>query len=348
MTNGRCTIYDIAKEAGVSIATVSRVLRGENSVTEKTRKKVEGVILRLNYQPSAIARGLTLRHSKTFGIVLPRIENPHYALFFNGAYHEAMQAGYIVSLFPWETMQESEQSLSDILAERRLDGAIYCMEYADDADFDKQKRILEAVSNFMPVVLIGSNTLGAQYPSVTVDLRECVLNAMEYLVEYGHERIALIGGLQEKDGLSARDEGYRYALQRARLPFISDYRAFCRCTAEEGERSMSEMLDALIPSQWPTAVVAANDMVALGVISAIRARGKRVPEDFSVIGCDNLFFGSFVTPALTSIDIKQEYIGRRAVQMLLNENARGNERVESEIVKRASCARVNRAGEHGK
>ncbi|MBQ3079254.1 MAG: LacI family DNA-binding transcriptional regulator [Clostridia bacterium] len=338
MADGRYTIYDIANAAGVSIATVSRVLRGENTVTEKTRKKVEDVILRFNYQPSAIARGLTLKHSKTFGIVLPRVDNPHYALFFKGAYDEAMKAGYSMLLFPWEAMQDSHESLASVVAERRLDGVIYLMEYAGEEDMNKQIEVLEAVKKYMPVTLIGTTQLKGRYPSVTIDLSECVKMAVEHLASLGHERIALIGGFSEKDAVSSRDAGYREALSYARLPYISSYRAFGRCTAEEGEMRMNEMLDSLIESQWPTAVIAANDIVALGVIHSVQAHGRRVPEDVSVIGCDDLFFDSYMQPALSSIHTNQDYIGRRAVQMLLDESIRTDEKVACTLVIRNSSA----------
>lgn len=338
MAGGRHTIYDIAEEAGVSIATVSRVLRGEASVTEKTRKKVESVILRLNYQPSAIARGLTLRHSSTYGIILPKLDNPHYALFFKGAYDEAMKAGYAMSLFPWEAMKTAPQSLSDMLAERRLDGVVVLIEYVDEDELRKQMAMLEAVRRYMPVVLIGSCAPSAEYPSVTIDLAKCVYMVVEHLVSLRHERIALLGGFQENANAGTRDAGYREALQAARLPYISDYRAFGRCTAEDGEARMNELLDKLIPSQWPTAVIAANDMVALGAIRAVEVHGKRVPEDISIVGCDNLFFSAYMHPTLTSIDTHQDYIGRRAVRMLLNESEQTAERVACELIPRESSA----------
>ncbi len=339
MSTGKHTIYDIAAEAGVSIATVSRVLRGEASVTEKTRKKVESVILRLNYQPSAIARGLTLRHSKTFGIVLPKVDNPHYALFFKGAYAEAMNAGYAMSLFPWEAMRSASQNLSEILAERRLDGVIICLEYINDDDLREQQSVLEAVRQYMPVVLIGCYAPFEQYPSVTINLSDCVRTAVEHLSNMGHERIALVGGYPETETRNTRDTGYREALTAARLPYIADYRVFCKCTSEDGEACMNDMLAGLKPSQWPTAVIAANDMVAIGCIRAIESHGRSVPADISVIGCDNLFFGPYMRPALTSIDTKQDYIGRRAVNMLLEDNVAA-ETVPCELICRESCAKV--------
>lgn len=334
----RHTIYDIAEEAGVSIATVSRVLRGENTVTDKTRKRVEDVIMRLNYQPSAIARGLTQRHSRTFGIILPKLDNPHYARFFKAAYDEAAKAGYAMLLFPLEAMKDAKQNLSDVLAERRLDGVVMYTEYIGEEDRREQLDLIEAIRQYMPVVMIGSSTQVRNLPSVTIDLSECVRMLVRYLAEQGHERIALLGGFREKETACTRDAGYREALKEARLPYISDYRVFGKCTTEDGEAGMNELLDKLIPSQWPTAVIAANDLVALGAIHALEVRGKRVPEDMTVVGCDNLFFDVYIRPSLTSVNTRQDYIGRRAVQMLLDETQRGTETVPCELIVRESSA----------
>ena len=129
MNSESVTIYDIASEAGVSIATVSRVLRGEANVSEATRKKVQDVIDRRNYRPSSIARGLTSKTTHSLGIILPKLLNPHYAMIFTGAQEEARKLGYTMSLFPWSSLDTREYNPAAMLAERRLDGLIVCVEY---------------------------------------------------------------------------------------------------------------------------------------------------------------------------------------------------------------------------
>ena len=188
----------------------------------------------------------------------------------------------------------------------------------------------------MPVVLIGHNLPTKEYPSVTIDLKECVSLMVEHLASLGHERIALLGGLRDMQTEGTRDAGYFEALKRAKLPFVSDYRVYGDCTPEGGQTALNELLERLIPSQWPTAVIAANDLTAMGAICAAEAHGLRVPEDMAIVGCDNLFFGAYMHPSLTSIDTHQTYIGRRAVQMLLDESLQTEEHVPCQLILRES------------
>jgi len=334
----RKTIYDIAEHAGVSIATVSRVLRGENGVSEKTRRRVEEVIAKYNYQPSAYARGLTQKHTRTYGIILPKLANPNYVMLFEGAYDEAAANGYAMTLFPWENMNAAGLDVVEVLSERRLDGVIICLEFIGADELERWRSQLTAIRQYMPVVLTGTMPPGLDFPSVTVDLSECVHRIVTYLAELGHERIALLGGFNERGIPFSRDESYRQALEEMHLPRVGQYRVFGRCTVEDGKRQLDEMLSNLVRTQWPTAVIAANDMVALGVLHAAESRGLRVPEDLSVVGCDDVFFAEYSSPPLTSMRTHQTEVGRRAVKMLLDESARGQVKLDGELVIRKSCA----------
>ncbi|MCE5344286.1 MAG: LacI family transcriptional regulator [Eubacteriales bacterium] len=336
----RKTIYDIAEHAGVSIATVSRVMRGETGVSAKTRRKVEEVITRYNYQPSAYARGLTQKHTKTYGIILPKLANPNYVMLFEGAYDEAAANGYAMSLFPWENMNDAGLDVVEVLSERRLDGVIICLEFIGADELETWRNKLTAIRQYMPVVLTGTMPPGLDFPSVTVDLSECVHKSVEYLAKLGHERIALLGGFDEQLMPYSRDASYRKALEEAHLPMVDQYRVFGRCTVEDGKRQLDEMLSHLVPSQWPTAIIAANDMVAFGVLHAAEGRGLRMPEDLSVIGCDDVFYTEYSNPPLTSMRTRQTEIGCRAVQMLLDESVRGQETLPCELIVRRSCAQV--------
>ncbi len=338
METERKTIYDIAEHAGVSIATVSRVLRGETGVSAKTRRKVEEVIARYNYQPSAYARGLTQKHTKTYGIILPKLANPNYVMLFEGAYDEAAANGYAMILFPWENMNAAGLDVVEVLSERRLDGVIICLEFIGADELETWRSKLAAIRQYMPVVLTGTMPPGLDFPSVTVDLSACVHTIVEYLTGLGHERIALLGGFDEQNMPLSRDASYHAALEAAHLPQVAQYRVFGRCTVEDGRRQLDEMLVSLVPSQWPTAIIAANDMVALGVLRAAGNRGLRVPEDLSVVGCDDVIYTEYSSPPLTTMRTHQTEMGSRAVQMLLDESARGQEKFSCELVVRKSCA----------
>ena len=336
MSSESVTIYDIASDAGVSIATVSRVLRGEGNVSEATRKKVQDVIEQRNYRPSSIARGLTSRTTYSLGIILPKLLNPHYAMIFTGAQEEARQHGFTMSLFPWSSLDTRDFNPAAMLAERRLDGLIVCVEYLPP---DHEEQALSALRNlreYMPVVLIGCVPPDYDFPAVTRDNAAMTRETVRYLTKLGHEKIAFIGGVEEDRYPLRRDVGYENGLRDARLPYTSSYRVYCRGTAEDGAAAFREMLSALKEEYWPTAVIALNDLVAMGCMAVARELGIPVPERLSVIGCDNLFCTPYLVPPLTSISTHQQRTGARAVQLLISgENKR--ETVDWEIVERGSC-----------
>ena len=339
MSSENITIYDIASDAGVSIATVSRVLRGETNVSEATRKKVQDVIDRRNYRPSSIARGLTSKTTYSLGIVLPKLLNPHYAMIYTGAHEEARKLGYTMSLFPWSSLDTGEYNPAAMLAERRLDGLIVCVEYLPP---DHDQRVLAALRDlrkYMPVVLIGCVPPSYDFPAVSINTAAMMREIVGYLTGLGHERIAFIGGVREDKDPFRRDVGYENGLRDARLPYTASYRVYCRGTAEDGGAALNEMLDSLKPEYWPTAVIALNDLVAMGCMDAAGKRGLSVPGQLSVIGCDNLFCAPYLCPPLTSINTFQQRTGARAVQLLIS-GEKTQETGDWELVERASCARL--------
>ncbi|MBR4359721.1 MAG: LacI family DNA-binding transcriptional regulator [Clostridia bacterium] len=331
------TIYDIAAEAGVSIATVSRVLRGERSVSPATREKVEAVIARRNYRPSSIARGMTSKTTHSLGIVLPKLLNPNYAMIFTGAYDGARRHGYSMNMFPWKSLTDQRSTPALLLAERRLDGVIICLEYLPPEENERLMRSLQELRQYMPIVLIGCVPAAFEYPTISYNMADIARSTVEYLVGLGHSKIALIGGVEaDRDDLR-RDVGYRQGLEEAQLPYVDSYRAYCGGTAEEGAAALDQMLSSLLPAHWPTAVIALNDLVAMGCQDTARKRGLRLPEDLSIVGCDNLFCAPYLIPALTSIDTHQQLLGQKAVELLLSGETR-RENAAWTLVRRDSCA----------
>ncbi len=339
MGSENMTIYDVASEAGVSIATVSRVLRGEANVSEATRKKVPDVIDRRNYRPSSIARGMTSKTTYSLGIILPKLLNPHYAMIFTGAQEEARKLGYTMSLFPWSSLDTREYNPAAMLAERRLDGLIVCVEYLPP---DHEEQVLSALRNlrqYMPVVLIGCVPPSYDFPSVVNNNAAMMQEVVRYLTSLGHEKIAFIGGVKEDTHPLRRDVGYQEGLREAKLPFVDSYRVFCKGTAEDGQAALEGILASLKPEYWPTAVIALNDLVAMGCQAEARRRGLVMPDQLSIVGCDDLFCAPYLCPPLTSINTHQQRTGARAVQLLISGEEK-KETVEWEMIERGSCARI--------
>ncbi len=338
---GNSTIYDIAAEAGVSIATVSRVLREEPGVSPRTRERVNAAISRHNYRPSSIARGMTSKKTNTLGIVLPKLLNPNYAMIFTGASDAARAAGCSVNLFPWRSIGGQAENPALALAERRLDGIIICVEYMPEEESGRFLESLRELRQFMPIVLIGCVPAGFSYPAISYNMAEIVRHVTAYLIGLGHQRIALIGGMESDQDPMRRDTGYLQGLQDAKLPFVSSYRVFCGGNPADGETALDGMLEQLQPAYWPTAVIALNDLVAMGCLAAARRHGLRVPEDLSVVGCDNIFCAPYLLPPLASIDMHQQELGARAVELLLS-GENGREEARWEMVLRTSAGPCER------
>jgi len=341
MNTEKATIYDIASDAGVSIATVSRVLRGEVNVSEATRQKVQQAIERRRYRPSMIARSLTGKTTHSLGIILPKLLNPHYAMIFTGAQEEAARQGYTVSLFPWSSLDTDAYDPAAMLTERRLDGIVVCVEYIPADHGGQVENALRELKKHMPVVLIGCVPPWYDFPAVANNNAAMMQDVVRYLVSLGHERIAFIGGFAEDNDPFRREAGYREGLKEARLPYIDSYRIYCKGTAEDGRQALCGMLEGLKREYWPTAVIAMNDLVAMGCQAEARSRGIKMPGEMSLIGCDDLFCSPYLCPALTSINSHQQQTGARAVQLLISgENRR--ETADWELVERASCAPNNK------
>ncbi len=344
MKRENTTIYDIASEVGVSIATVSRVLRGETNVSPATREKVQQAMDRFNYRPSSIARGLTSKITHSLGIILPKLLNPHYAMIFTGAQEEARKLGYTISLFPWSSLDTNAYNPAAMLIERRLDGLIVCVEYLPPEHDERVLAALRTLREYMPVVLIGCVPPWYDFPAVANNNAAMMRSIMEYLTKMGHEKIAFIGGAQEDKDPLCRDVGYEEGLRAARLPYTASYRIYGKGTAEAGKASMDEMLDSLKQEYWPTAIIALNDLVAMGCLQSAREHGIAVPEQMSVIGCDDLFCAPYLYPPLTSINTHQQRVGARAVQLLISGEYK-QETVEWELMERASCAPITKKRE---
>ncbi len=339
MPGENVTIYDIASDAGVSIATVSRVLRGEQNVSAATKEKVQLAIERRNYRPSFIARGLTSKTTHSLGIILPKLLNPHYAMIFTGAQEEASRLGYTVSLFPWSSLDTRAYDPAAMLLERRLDGIIVCVEYLPADHGEQVLSSLRELRRVMPVVLIGCVPPWYDFPAVSNNNAAMMKEIVSYLVSLGHEKIAFIGGVKEDNDPLRREVGYREGLSEAHLPYTDSYRVYGRGTPEAGKAALAGILDALRPEYWPTAVIAMNDLMAMGCQAEARERGIPMPDRLSIIGCDDLFCAPYMDPPLTSINSHQQRTGARAVQLLISGENK-HETGDWELVERASCARI--------
>lgn len=317
MSNKQVTIYDIAREAGVSIATVSRVMSGHPNVSAKTLKKVNDVINRHKYAPSSVARGLEKGKTGIIGIILPDISSPYYARLYCAADDEARRRGYSVWLHQLpQGRPYVEREVVEELISRRLDGAFFMGGIVESQHEDLPAAISQ-LHKYMPVVAICPPIEGLECICLYNDLATAIRQAVQHLHMLGHERIAFIGGSSMVRTSGARGRGFLEALAELGLKDDTAYHHEAGYTAEAGEIALLKLLTGLPREKWPTAIVAFNDLVALGAMKQLALMGVSVPEDMAIIGCDNSFFSPYLNPPLTTIDLHPEEHARGAIGELL-------------------------------
>ncbi len=317
MEQKRVTIYDIAKEAGVSTATVTRVMAGHASVRPATRAKVQRVIDNYGYTPSAIAQDLENGQNKTIGIILPEVINPYFAQLFAAADDEARHNGYSVWLYQLPSDESIERTVVDELIRRRLEGAFFAGGIWE-TDRPGMTEALHRLGKYMPIVAICPPRADLACICLYNDLVSCVSHAVRHLHTLGHQRIAFIGGSTQVGGSGARGHGFLEELRALGLPDDPAYHHEGGFDAESGERAVLRLLSGLERRRWPTALVAFNDLVALGAMKQLKQMGLKLPEDMAIIGCDNQFFCPYTDPPLTSMDLHPEEHARSAIRELLS------------------------------
>ncbi|MDO4333509.1 MAG: LacI family DNA-binding transcriptional regulator [Eubacteriales bacterium] len=340
----KTTIIEIAKESGVSIATVSRVLNGTVPVAPQTRERVEAVIRKYNYSPNALARGLVSRQSMSIGVLMPDISNPYFSTIFSEIESAAHEAGYSTmlcnTLYRSENNSCLEEEYMQMLMDKHVDGVIIAGGQQDLVNpgqgyLDALKRLASS----LPLVMVGERI--EDIPCIFLDRENAdgVLTAVRHLVELGHRRIAFLGG---EDGIKitrSRISAYEESLKTfgirpdPSLIFLSDY------YVKDGYAAAKSLIAA---NASCTAAIAVNDNVALGAMRAFIDHGLNVPKDISLISCEQFPNAAYYFPRLTSVDRHSELLGRRVIRTLLQAmkngaGAQNTDPILAELIVRDSC-----------
>ncbi|MDQ3493590.1 MAG: LacI family transcriptional regulator [Chloroflexota bacterium] len=300
------TIADVARRAGVSTATVSRVLAGVGRARPETRKRVEAAAVELEYRPSGIARSLKSRTTRTLGLIVTDIENPFFPELVRAIEDAARAAGYAVLLCNADDDPDREAAYLDLLVERRVDGVVIAA-----SSLGSHHREWLA-SPPLPVVLVNTTAHGVALPSIVSDNLAGGRLAVEHLFELGHRRIGYLQAPRNPDS-GDRLAGARAAFRTARRSTRELVLASGEPGVAGGERATLELL-ARAPGL--TAIFAYNDLMAIGAMRAIKASGRHVPGDVSVIGFDDVALAGFVDPPLTTMAQSTAELGRWAFERL--------------------------------
>ncbi|WP_318615694.1 LacI family DNA-binding transcriptional regulator [Sporosarcina sp. YIM B06819] len=303
------TIQEVAKQAGVSVATVSRVINTPGIVTEKTRHKVEQVIQQLNYEPSVLGRNLRTSESRLLLALIPSISNPFYTEIINGIENVAIEQGYNILLCATDSNPNREDIYFNLLKSKLADGII-----SMDPTVNKTK-LLELASRY-PVVQCSEYDEDGSISYVTINNELAAYHAVRHLIKIGHKKIALINSHNKYLYARERRRGFEKAFKEFDLPINPDWIYNTDSLGfEQGQRAMRHLLTV---SERPTAVFAVSDILAIGALKEINNNKLHVPNDIALIGFDKISFSNMTHPTLTTISQPGYTMGSTAATMLIN------------------------------
>lgn len=332
----RVTIYTISKELNISPSTVSRALRGSPLVKEETRRKVLELSRKLGYISNLTARSLRSGKNYTIAVLSDDITNPFFALMMKGIEEVFIKEHYNVIVGNIENDLDKALKYFNILTQRAIEGVIYINPEG------KGTRYLQDINTFPIVFTYTSPPAETLIPSVTHDNFYGGYIATEYLIKLGHTKIAILVGPTDFQASIDRLEGYKRCLREHDIDLDLNLVRYCEgWTQESGYKEMKSLLSE---KYLPTAVLCGNDLIAVGVIDAIKEIGLKVPEDISVIGYDNREVCDYIRPKLTTVDLSLTEIGRKSAELLIsiihNEIPDGTlfVKIKGNLVIRDSCS----------
>jgi LacI family transcriptional regulator len=301
-------IQDVARAAGVSISTVSRVLNDKDDVAPETYQKVQDVIEELSYTSSLAARSMRSRRTNVIGLIMPDVEGPFAIQVMRGINQAITELGYDLIVYTGgdikkKSSADREQRYVSLLNSGITDGVIVVTPAAT------------TFSTASPVVVVDPNNVSPDCPAVIAANRAGALVAMEYLISLGHRRIGFIGGRPELQSAVQRLQGYKDGLRQAGIPLDPELIQAGDYTTGTGMICAQKLLNLPDP---PTAIFAANDQSAIGVIKAAQEAGLRVPDDLSLVGFDNIPEAVYVNPGLTTVEQSIDKMGYVATEMLVS------------------------------
>ncbi len=333
------TIRDVAKTAGVSIATVSATINQSAYVSSALQARVRQAIAEVGYHPDAIARSLKKRATQTLGLIISDITNPFFTALVRGIEDAAQVRGHAVILCNTDEGLEKERAYLALLRSRRVDGLIM----TPAGTVEDYRRFFVEVNT--PIVFVDRKIPTVPADAVVVDNVSGARQAVEHLLRLGHRRIGAITGLPQISTTHERIEGYRQALEAAGLPIDPTLLKDGHSRLEGGYRAAKELLG--LPGR-PTAIFATNNLMAIGLMRAVAEQGLRCPEDLSVVCFDDFEWASVFQPRLTTVAQPTYEMGATAVELLfgrLEGTLTGDPRevvLSPTLVVRDSCAAPRR------
>ncbi|MBX2969263.1 MAG: LacI family DNA-binding transcriptional regulator [Cyclobacteriaceae bacterium] len=313
MRYNQVTIKDIARELGISPSTVSRALKDHPDISPDTKKAVNELAEKLNYQPNIVALSLRQSKTNTIGVIIPEIVHFFFSTVISGIEDVAYSAGYNVILAQSNESQTREISDIKALFNSRVDGMLMSVS-RETTNFDHIESML---AKGVPIVFFDRVYDTSQASKIIVDDFTGAKEATLHLIDQGCKRIAHIEGPPNLEISKQRLEGYKEALKENNMPFNKELVATCPSgTIEEGKKATEKLLSLKNP---PDAIFATNDPAAMGAMQAIKAKGLNMPADVALVGFSNWFFSSLMDPPLSSVDQPGFEMGQEAAKLLIRQ-----------------------------
>ena len=302
-------ILQVAKRAGVSTATVSRVINGSSKVREETSERVRRVIAELNYVPNTSARNLRIGRSELFGLIVSDIKNPFFPDLID--HFEELAASQGIDVIFTHTNYDSHRLATCVrrLVERNVDGIAVMTSEVDEPAIELATR------RRIPVVLLNQPLLKSKYGDVSVDYSRGYREAVEHLKQLGHRAIAYLAGPSDLSSVQRRQRAFQAAARKSGIQIAEEHFFAGNMRVESGREAMEKLLRT---ESRPTALVTANDVMAVGALQGAIAAGLRVPEDISIIGFDDLPIATMMHPELTTIHLSRHEIAAEAFSQLVH------------------------------
>lgn len=341
MSEKAITVYDIAREAGVSPATVSRVLTSNARVSEEKRQRIEELIKKYDFEPNGLARSLSKQETKTIGMIVPDIRNPYFSNIFIECEMLASQYGYNMILCNTMNDLTSEMGHLRNLCEKHVDAIIQMGGNADEIEPNiEYVNLINKTARKMPIVA-GGEFPGAECYKVYTEKEHGMGKLIDYLIQYGHRRIALIGGRNTVIPTVRKRESLKHYLQIYDLEPDPELITDSDYGIEGGYESMKKLLDR---NNIPTAIITVNDQVAIGVMRACAESKIRIPSDISLVAFDDTYFSEIAIPQLTSVNYNLKLHSEKMMATIID-SINGNETervksVETFLTIRDSCQNV--------
>lgn len=317
------TIHEVAKKAGVSVATVSRVINSSDKVAPETAKRVHQVIQQLGYQPNAAARALRTARTYVIGLVVSDLANPFFAAVVKGAEKCAQRYGYALLVCNSDETTNKEQLYLRLLGRRHVDGLLLIPSDKEDADF-----LNSLIQRGTRIVLIDRKVEGVSAPVILSKNEEGAYQAVSYLIQKGHKRIGIVLGLPNLGPIKERFLGYKKALLEHGIKMDPSLIAYGNSQIKGGKEACFSLLKR---SDKPTALFVTNILMSIGILKALRQLRLRCPDDISIIGFDDYECTDIFDPPLTTVAQRPYYMGYKATQVLLDIVRNNRKEVPQEI-----------------